>query len=183
MAQQNKLIDLATFRKIHGLKQSDVANYLGITRGYISIVESSSGKLSEENLVKLMDRWGPTGLVPCYQRLTDLEEALKKDGWIHASESLLFDPYEWFLPNDIVSGIRYGRIGITEEIADRIVAKFGFVSKEWLMTGEGGMFVQKDSTRLLSIERKLSKALVMLSAIVKAMNIDISGIPVEDTDA
>lgn len=48
------MIDLKAFRKSNHLRQDDVADYLNVTRGYISMVENGLSKLSEDKLLSLL---------------------------------------------------------------------------------------------------------------------------------
>ncbi len=65
---------LNVFREKNALLQQDVANYLGTTRGYISMVEKGDSKLSTQKLDMIFsgaeaNKWDISGLVPAYIRL------------------------------------------------------------------------------------------------------------------
>ncbi len=49
-----KTIDLHSFRRINKIKQSELAEYLGVSRGFISLVETGSSKLPERLVDKLL---------------------------------------------------------------------------------------------------------------------------------
>lgn len=47
-------INLKAFRKTNRIKQEDLANYLKVSRGFISLVEIGSSKLPEDKLEKIL---------------------------------------------------------------------------------------------------------------------------------
>lgn len=166
----NKLIDITGFRKKNGLKQSDLADFLGTTRGYISVVETKKEKLSAKNIDKILDRWGPSGLIPCYDRLSQLcfelamHEIIDRE---HMDDDL---PFEEELSAPVVKGIKYGRISISDEIANKIIAAYPEVNKRWLVSGEGDMFEDDTEARLNTIEAKLDSVLEKLNYIISRLN-------------
>ena len=57
--------DLKSFRKMNNLRQEDIANYLQVTRNFISLIENGSSKLPEDKLTYLMNNdkgWDTTML-------------------------------------------------------------------------------------------------------------------------
>lgn len=48
------MINLKAFRKANRIKQEDLANYLKVSRGFISLVEIGSSKLPEDKLEKIL---------------------------------------------------------------------------------------------------------------------------------
>lgn len=48
------MIDLKTFRRSNKMRQQELADYLSVTRGYISLVETGASKLSEDKLALLL---------------------------------------------------------------------------------------------------------------------------------
>ena len=49
-----QLVNLKAFRKANKIKQEVLADYLGVSRGYISIVETTDSKLSDEKVAMLL---------------------------------------------------------------------------------------------------------------------------------
>ena len=49
-----KTIDLHSFRRVNNIKQSELADYLGVSRGFISLVETGASKLPERLVDKLL---------------------------------------------------------------------------------------------------------------------------------
>lgn len=48
------MIDLKEFRKVNGLSQKDVADYLGVSRSFIGQVEAGFSKLPTDKIDKLL---------------------------------------------------------------------------------------------------------------------------------
>lgn len=67
---QDKYIgsNILKYRKIQGLSQQQLADYLGIKRELISLIETGSRDISMSNLIKLADLFG-----------VELEELLEED--------------------------------------------------------------------------------------------------------
>lgn len=49
-----QIINLKAFRKANRIKQEDLAKYLKVSRGFISLVEIGSSKLPEDKLEKIL---------------------------------------------------------------------------------------------------------------------------------
>lgn len=49
------MADIRKFRQINGIKQEDLAKYLGISRSFISLVETDRSKLPAEYLERLLN--------------------------------------------------------------------------------------------------------------------------------
>lgn len=47
-------VDFKRFRKLNNLKQKDIADYLGVTRSFVSQVESGSSPLPDDKLEKIL---------------------------------------------------------------------------------------------------------------------------------
>ena len=47
-------IDLHSFRRLNKIKQTELAEYLGVSRGFISLVETGASKLPERLVDKLL---------------------------------------------------------------------------------------------------------------------------------
>jgi transcriptional regulator with XRE-family HTH domain len=167
-----ELLTLWDFRRAKNLKQSDIADFLGTTPSYVSLVENGSSKFSDENIDRILLHWGPEGLVPAYARLLALANRLVLDGYLaannFANETYIFYDY---LPFDVVNNIKHARIGITQDIADKLVTHFPFVNKDWLLTGNGDMF--KDVTveeRMANLEERLDRIEAKVDEILKLLS-------------
>ena len=187
-SHNERLMDLAGFRRKNGVRQAELAEYIGKTRGYISVVETSSRRLSEETINAILNRWGgDCGLIPCYGRLVQLEVELVAQGYMepyHLDSDVI--PFSEQISEPVAKNIKYGKIGITDDIANKIVAAFPIVNKGWLLTGEGNMLYDNSEIRLNNIESTLNDLVVSvrsleryLQIIAKAINVDLQ--PTEES--
>ncbi len=192
----NSFVDLTAFRQKNGLLQQDVANYLEVSRGYVSMVEKGASKLSRKNLDKLYEaqttkHWDLSDLVPAYTRLLAAETYLNNERNEQRQASglnvCLFgsDP-------EVCEKIRYGEIGISHNIDFiRIWCENApELNLEWLVSGKGEMISKasneddkseidylKDELKELKdtvsrLEEKTTKALEELAdKILAALNV------------
>ena len=74
--------DLKAFRKANNLKQTELANYLGVSREYLSLVETGKSKLSAEKVSMLLTNpygWDTSSITPDEkQKESELVAALKE---------------------------------------------------------------------------------------------------------
>ena len=160
MGDTQKLIDVATFRRRNGVKQAELAAVIGKTRGYISVVETSYGKLPPESIDIILEKWGSDcGLIPWYGRLVQLVYALTERGFLESfypgDVEKGYLPFSEILTAPVVKSIRCGQIPISDDIANRIVTAFPAVNKGWLLSGEGNMLYDNTQMRLDAIEKRL----------------------------
>ena len=144
--QQNTLVHLAAFRKVNGLLQQDVADYLDVSRGYISMVEKGASKLSRQNIDKLYrsvgtKHWDTKDLVPAHTRI------IKAFGYYNNryNEQRGGDGKEFksfFIPSELADKIKYGELGIPEPLADNLIKVCPEISREWLLYGVGDMIIE-----------------------------------------
>ena len=150
-----KLIDLALLRKVNHVPQKDIAAFLGVSRPYVSQVETGANNLSDENIDKLLFYFDliPDSLVlvPCFHRLRSLVPVLQRkyeDVYYETvdteGDNELFLPLLGVLSEETILSIRHGRLGITDAIADIIIRYFPLVNKEWLTSGTGS--IMRDDT-------------------------------------
>jgi transcriptional regulator with XRE-family HTH domain len=66
--KKNIGINILNYRKLQGLSQQQIADYLGITREMISLIETGNREISMSNLNKLADLFG-----------IELQELLEED--------------------------------------------------------------------------------------------------------
>ena len=171
-----KLIDLAGFRRRTGLTQAKLAEFLGVTRGNISLMESA-GRISPQHIDKVYREHSSCGLIPCYDRLIDAEVYLVKNDYLE-SHFLNLDvlPFVEQLTAEVVLSIKYGKVGITSDMANKIVTSYPIINKEWLISGEGDMVVRSLpidwDTRLTAIENTQKEILSRLYTIISMMKIE-----------
>lgn len=159
----NLLVDLPAFRQRNHLLQKDIADYLGVSRGYISMVEKGRSRLSRESLDKLYDNpyhWNTDDLVPAQTRI---EKALvylnQTRNEQRAAEGLPPSGFTYGYDGED-DAIRYGEMGIPEYIADIWCEGAPELSREWLLNGEGEMLVQdtpEEPTPIEVLQAKVDK--------------------------
>ena len=86
----NQKTDLRLFRKANGITQGALAEYLGVTKQFISQVESGKNALPEDKLMKIIDN--PEWSMEKYLQLVDTIEEIKRahekrDGKVVAGET------------------------------------------------------------------------------------------------
>lgn len=170
--KQKSFVDLTAYRQKNGLLQKDIAIYLNVTRGYISMVEKGSSKLSNENINKLIDaqktqgwEWEP--LFPQYSRLCKTFEYIKQKNYDKED----FNP-EDLIPKKTFLQIKNGKGEITEIVANIICQAYPEINKSWLLTGEG-KFLIKPQQGLSKIEL-LEKQVLQLRKDIKECQKKIS---------
>ena len=184
---RNSLINLTAFRQANGLLQQDVANYLGVSRGFISMVEKGTTKLSRKNLDKLFDgrevkNWDISDLVPAWTRINKVMDYLNGERYqrrIERGETAQlfgFDPELW-------DKIQYGEIGLSESYLFIQIwcEEAPEISKEWLLTGVGEMLSAKEGEahektpiEILSEEiRELKDRITSLEGLIKSSKEEI----------
>lgn len=149
------LVNLTAFRQRNGLLQKDIAEYLGVTRSYVSMVEKGSSKFSRENLDKLYDNpyhWNVDDLVPAYTRVNKALLYLNQTrNEKRAAEGLLPSLFTFGYPDE-EELIKYGESTIPEYLVDSWCEHAPELNPEWLLTGEGEMFVQEGQEEPAPIE-------------------------------
>jgi transcriptional regulator with XRE-family HTH domain len=68
--------NILKYRKIQGLSQQQTADYLGVTRELISLIETGNREISVSNLNKLADLFG-----------IELEQLLEEDHVLHEANA------------------------------------------------------------------------------------------------
>ena len=137
----NEYVNLEAFRKRNALLQQDVADILGTSRGYISMVERGDSKLSSQKIDLLFDaaaknHWDVSDLVPGYSRLQSvMAYLLRKDD----SSSNYFTNH--LLSSVLEERIKHGEIGFNESCADAILQQSSETDTQWLLAGTGEMLL------------------------------------------
>ena len=136
------MINLKQLRIDNNLSQIEIAQYLGVSRGYISIIETGKNTLPK-NLVDLIFNdaeklwgWDLKNFNPPYYRLTTLIKALSK---IHPQMQPV-DKNEdnpFGLDAITMSRIKYGKQELTPQIVENICHWFPECNAEYLLSGEG----------------------------------------------
>lgn len=140
-------VDLEAFRKKNALKQQDVADFLGTSRGYISMVENGDSKLSAANLDKLFEgaianNWDVSDLVPDYSRLQSvLSYLLEKE--VNGLTKVSGDN---FFSEAFKQKLKHGEIGFNETVSDQLLKYFPEISRQWLLDGSGQMLLTPDNS-------------------------------------
>lgn len=138
------IINLKNFRKGNHLSQEDVASFLGVSRPFISNVESGRNNLSDVNIDKLMNEgriekgWDVSLLNPPYYNLYALSERLV------SADASISPSFDWdtgqsplpILPRDMIE-IKHGKMVVSDEIIDAIVEVYPYVNPLWVKRGFG----------------------------------------------
>ncbi len=169
MEDKKPLIQLAEYRRQNGLKQSDVAKIFDTSPSYVSLVETGNAKLSKKSLDNFWDSEGivKVGLIPAYDRLVQLASALSDQGKCKATPAYpnndttgQYEPFEHVLTRDVVLNIKYGIAGISDAIVNDLQIYYDTqISKEWLMSGVGEMFIDNTKEVLIDCMTQLYKNL------------------------
>ena len=152
----NSLLNLTAFRQKNSLLQQDIANYLGVSRGYISMVEKGASKLSRENIDKLFDakktlHWDPSDLVPAYTRLNAALEYI--NGTLNEKRrSVGIQPLYYTMDPTSYSKIKYGEIDVGEYIIEDLLDTCPELNADWLLFGQGEMLNEATIKRETEIE-------------------------------
>lgn len=135
--------------------QKDIAEYLGVTRGYVSMVEKGRSKFSRESIDKLYDNpyhWNVDDLVPEFTRLKKASFYLNHTRNEQRAAEGLLPCFFSYTDDDDFDGIKYGEISIPEYWVDRWCENAPELNREWLLTGEGEMLIQETSEEPAPIE-------------------------------
>ena len=141
---RKSLINLTSFRQRNGILQKELADFLGVSRGYISLVESQKSKLAEENIEKIFKNpyhWNTDNLVPAYTRLNQVLDYLNKS-----------DLSKFALNKDTITAIRHGNKDIPEHTVILLCQEAPELNKDWLLHGNGEMFIKKENKEPSPIE-------------------------------
>lgn len=142
------MIDLREFRKANNLQQDDIADYLGVTKSFISQVENGKRDLPQSQLSKLLLNYhgwvttslqkkkenpypgGPSGM-DSVGRLQKIFEIYGIDAQHLVDKMELDDPKAIY---DILNGKNKD---ISPKLAVKIISAFPEINKRWLLTGDG----------------------------------------------
>lgn len=172
---------LSLFRKKNGIKQQELADFLGTSRSFLSLIETGRSHCPYDKIDKIMNEgrkekgWDVSYLNPSYYRLSQLCEELGPQNdncdngdyfnW-ETGESILHVKSEDMLD------IKHGEKEITPEISGAIVLQYPDVNPEWLQYGKGPIFRKKEK-RTESDDGNNSKMAKELSELKKCV-LDLS---------
>lgn len=141
---------LDAFRKKNSLLQQEVADFLGTSRGYISMVEQGDSKLSTNKIEKLYEsaiekNWDISDLVPAYSRLEQVFNYISNKAFGVQASWEVKEELDKVLPAllspAIIQKIRHGEIGLTGAVADAIIKQYPEINRQWLLDGTGEMLL------------------------------------------
>ena len=154
-----KYVNLTAFRKRNHLKQQDIATFLGVTRAFVSLVETGRAKLTEHAIrsLYLESKWDPADLVPEFKRFVDI--------WSDYAESIggelpirpMDEDNPFGISNGIILDLFFGNIGLNDKIADQVMKLVPNLNREWFLSGEGPRYLIKQKTPIGLLEELLEK--------------------------
>ena len=155
--QKISLIKLTAFRQRNGILQKELADYLGVSRGYVSMVESGKSTLSKENIDKIFQNpyhWNIDILIPAYSRLKAAINYLNITKNEQRTAEGLNPTYITFESNEkeIEENIKYGYNDIPYFLAEKLCMAAPELNKNWLLSGNGEMVNKEDEKRPSQIE-------------------------------
>ncbi len=181
--QRKSLINLTAFRQRNGILQKALADYLGVSRGYISMVESGKSTLAKESIEKIYNNpfhWDVNDLVPAFSRLNlaiDYLNITRNER--RAAEGL---PPAFFLTgggDDEIEAIKYGYSGIPEYLVDMWCSGAPELNRDWLLMGKGEMLIEENQDSPSPIEvlqnkiDKLEAELLDCKALIEQMSVSL----------
>ena len=152
---EQRPIDLRGFRLANNITQGELADYLGVTRGFISSIENGRANLPDKKLEYLYTMskkeksWDTDKIMPYYTRIKKLvefynsnrsQDNLSKGGEFNKVE---FPEGTLGISLETYNKIRKGKSVITPTITEQLTKKIPGLNAEWLMTGEGDPFLKE----------------------------------------
>ena len=136
---KRRYIDIAAFRKKNKLNLQDIADILGWSRSSVKLEEEGQGwrRILPSEVKKIFEAaqangWDTAPLNPTYVRFSKILKYVVDKG-------LSAD----FVTEEVISKVKYGQTGITEDLAWRLSCLCPELDVEWMKTGEGSMFVEE----------------------------------------
>lgn len=145
MRNKHNFVQLAAWRQHNGLRQVDVAEYLHVSRGFISLVEKGSAKLSTKKLIELFEAagpphyWAPHLLVPEWDRYQEVCNYI-----INRNEELGIDIAIPKLPEDTCKAIEYGEAAIPKTFVDDVCKAFPEINRDYVLNGAGDLILEQE---------------------------------------
>lgn len=136
---KKRYIDIAAFRKKNRLNLQDIADILGWSRSSVKREEEGQGwrRILPSEVRKIFDAaqangWDTVPLNPTYARFDEILRYV-------AGKGMSAD----FATEEGIAKVKYGEIGITDDLAWRLSCLCPELDVEWMKTGEGSMFVKE----------------------------------------
>ena len=141
---EQKIIDLREFRKNNNLSQKELAEFLGITGGFISLIENGRAKLPNDKLERLLVEgkakgWNTSELIPASSRILMLGELLQLRSGV---KDIVYEEALGLSSEDLTRIIT-GQGTFTRTNVEQIRQKVPDINVNWLMTGEGDVFMKE----------------------------------------
>lgn len=184
---EQRPIDLQTFRRVNNITQGELADFLGVTRGFISLIENGKAKLPDDKQRLIMTKgkeemgWDVEELIPAYKRiliLMDLQRSrLKAEG---VDDEVELNNYSIIgIPGEACMRILEGKGTFTQTIAEQVKSKIPDINIKWLLTGEGDILVkdkpgyasklQQDIKKLYTEIRSMKNELMQVKEMLQKM--------------
>lgn len=164
---KKKPIDLRAFRLANNITQGELAEYLGVTRGFISAIENGRANLPDKKIDYLLEMakkdksWDTTKLTPDSSRLTTIATMT------YSKKKPPLDLQERFgISEEIYYKIMNARAALSPTVIEQLTEKNPNLNPEWLATGKGNQYLF-DEKRLSS---DYSKILINLQTILSKLN-------------
>lgn len=161
MKNNRNYVQLAAWRQLNGIRQIDVAEYLNVSRGFISLVEQGSAKLSTQKLIQLFEAAGPPRywsahcLVPEWDRYLEVCNYM-----INRTEELGGGVAFPTLPDEKSKSIEYGESAIPKTFADEVCKLFPELNHDYILTGEGDLILaskEKEPSPIVALSERVEQ--------------------------
>ena len=146
LTKQKDCIRLLEFRQENNILQKDLAVYLGVSRGYVSMIETQRSAISLDSLEKIFNNpyhWNTDMLVPHWYRISQFLTYFNETRNAQREMEGLTPVYFW-VDENLLQDIKYGASAIPKRVAEEIVAKAPEINMDWILTGEGDMIKKKE---------------------------------------
>lgn len=160
---QQDYLFLEAFRKKNKITQQDLADFLGVSRGFVSLVESGKSKLPEDKIDMIMregrldQKWDVSTLNPLYYRLYELAEDFSNRQ--DPRPQIVFD---WETGQSLfpitplaMLDIKHGKEGFSYELMHKVRFVTPYVNYHWLKFGAGSMYIPYDKENVIRVDRVL----------------------------
>lgn len=170
----NNYVDVVAFQRRNHLTQGDIANFLGVSRSFISLVAKGKSKLTDMAIHKIVmeSDWDTTDLVPCFTRFCDVWRDYVESRGGELPVWPLEDINPFGISDGIVQDLFYGRIGLNDRIANSVMKIVPNLNREWFLTGVGYRYLSKMKTPtdlLEEVGAKLDAILERISVIERRL--------------
>ena len=154
LTKQKDCIRLLEFRQENNILQKDLAVYLGVSRGYVSMIETQRSAISLDSLEKIFNNpyhWNTDMLVPHWYRISQFLAYFNETRNAQREKEGLTPVYFWVEEN-LLKKIKYGDSAIPDYLAEEIAAKAPEINMDWILTGAGDMIKKEEAPKPLHFE-------------------------------